>query len=64
MQIQDFLIAATQNITVLITQSKEKISKSNALGGQMIRIQGAKWDHHPLISLMRWFLARFAMAVN
>jgi transposase len=42
MQIQDFLIAATQNITVLINQSKEKISKSNAQIGQPIRAQRAK----------------------
>jgi transposase len=42
MQIQDFLIAATQNITVLVAQSKEKISKSNAQIGQSIRVQRAK----------------------
>jgi hypothetical protein len=29
MQIQDFLIAAIQNITVLIAQPKNRISKSN-----------------------------------
>jgi transposase len=43
MQIQDFLIAATQNITVLITHSKEKISKSNAHIGHIIRGQRAAW---------------------
>jgi transposase len=43
MQIQDFLIAATQNITVLITQSKEKISKSNAQIGHIIRNRRAAW---------------------
>jgi transposase len=42
MEIQDFLIAALQNITVLISQSKEKISKSNAQIGQSIRAQRAK----------------------
>jgi transposase len=42
MQIQHFLIAATQNITVLVAQSKEKISKSNAQIGQSIRVQRAK----------------------
>ena len=29
MQIQDFLIAAIQNITILIRQSKHRMSKSN-----------------------------------
>ncbi len=43
MQIQDFLIAATQNITVLITHSKEKISKSNAQIGHIIRDRRAAW---------------------
>jgi transposase len=43
MQIQDFLIAATQNITVLITHSKEKISKSNAQIGRIIRQRRAAW---------------------
>jgi transposase len=42
-QIQDFLIAATQNITVLITHSKEKLSKSNALRGHIIRDRIAAW---------------------
>jgi len=41
MEIQDFLIAAIQNITVLIKHSKEKISKSNAQRGQRIRSQRA-----------------------
>ena len=38
-QIQDFLIAALQNIMVLIKTSKEKLSKSNAHIGQMFREQ-------------------------
>jgi hypothetical protein len=47
-EIQDFLIAAIQNITVLITHSQEKISKSNAQSGQLIRAQRAIWEQFPL----------------
>ena len=42
-QIQDFLIAALQNIMVLIKRSKEKLSKSNALRGDIIRDGIAAW---------------------
>jgi transposase len=42
-QIQDFLIAALQNIMVLIKTSKDKISKSNAQVGQIIRDRRAAW---------------------
>ena len=38
-RIQDFLIAAIQNIMVLIRVSKEKLSKSNAQRGQPIQAQ-------------------------
>lgn len=55
MQIQDFLIATIQNITALITQSNEKISKSNAQIGQPIRAQRAKWVRISLVSLLIWF---------
>jgi transposase len=55
MQIQDFLIAATQNITVLITHSKEKLSKSNVLRGHIIRDRRAAWYSLSFRSmLMRW----------
>ena len=62
MQIQDFIIAAIQKITVLITQSKEKISKSNAQRGQLIRAQRATWEGVSLGSLLREPFHRFMMA--
>jgi transposase len=52
MEIQDFLIAAVQNITVLIGHSKEKISKSNAQRGQLTRAQRATWQGIFLESLL------------
>jgi len=60
-EIQDFLIAAIQNITVLITQSKEKISKSNAQRGQPMCAQIATWERIPLGSLLREPFSRFTM---
>jgi len=62
-EIQDFLICATQNIMVLIKESKERISKSNAQVGQAIRTLGATGDHHPFISVIRRLFRQFAMAV-
>jgi len=62
MQIQDFLICAIQNITVLITHSEEKISKSNAQIGQLIRAQRAKWEGVSLGSLLKEPFNRFIMA--
>jgi transposase len=41
--IQDFLIAAIQNILVLIKVAKGKISKSNAQRGQPIQAQRVAW---------------------
>ena len=61
MQIQDFLIAATQNIAVLIAQSKEKISKSNAQRGQLIRAQRATREQFSFGSLLSELLNRFTM---
>jgi len=60
-EIQDFLIAAIQNITVLITQSKEKISKSNAQRGQAMRAQRAIWEQFCFASLLSELLNRFTM---
>jgi transposase len=55
MQIQDFLIAAIQNIMVLVKASQEKLSKSNAQTGHRIRAQRAKWVGISLVSLLIWF---------
>jgi len=48
--IQDFLIAAIQNIMVLIKVSKDKLSKSNAQTGQCIQAQKATWAGLSFIS--------------
>jgi hypothetical protein len=58
-KMQDFLIAAIQNITALITHSQEKISKSNAQRGQRIRAQRAIWQGISLESLLREVFNRF-----
>jgi transposase len=60
-EIQDFLIAAIQNITVLITHSREKLSKSNAQIGCSIRAQRAIWEGISLESLLRETFNRFTM---
>lgn len=49
-RIQDFLIAAIQNIMVLITVSKDKLSKSNAQRGQCIQAQRITWAGLSFIS--------------
>jgi transposase len=54
MQIQDFLVATIQNITVLIRQSHEKISKSNAQRGHPIAAQRATWGGISSVSLRIW----------
>jgi hypothetical protein len=61
MQIQDFLIAATQNITVLITHSKEKLSKSNAHIGHITGVQRATREVFSFISLLIRILSQFTI---
>ena len=63
MQIQDFLIAAIQNILVLITQPKERLSKSNTQRGHSIRTQRALWEGISLESLLRRAFNRFTMVL-
>jgi transposase len=63
MQIQDFLIAATQNITVLITHSKEKISKSNALRGHIIGVQRVTREAFSFVSLLIRILSQFTIGL-
>jgi len=64
MEIQDFLIAALQNITVLISQSEDKISKSNAQIGHIIRTQRAKWEDSSFGSLLIRLFNQFTMALG
>ena len=58
MQIQDFLIAAVQNITILIKQPKEKMSKSNVQVGQVLRNHRPKGRDYPSISPLLGLLFR------
>jgi transposase len=64
MEIQDFLIAALQNITVLISHTEEKISKSTAQIGQIIKTQRAKWEHSSFGSLSMCLFGQFTMALG
>jgi transposase len=61
-QIQDFLIAAIQNIMVLIRQSQERISKSNVQIGHSIRVQRATWAQFSFGSFLRAVFNQFSMA--
>jgi transposase len=56
--IQDFLIAAVQNIMVLIRFSNNKLSKSNAQTGQSIGVQGTTWAGLFFISLIIGYRSR------
>ena len=56
--IQDFLIAAIQNIMVLVRVSNEKISKSNAQTGQSMPVQRAAWAGLFFISLIIGYRSR------
>ena len=56
MQIQDYLIAAVQNITILANHSKDKLAESNVLRVDIARIQGRKWAYFYIDTLFRWFL--------
>jgi transposase len=59
--IHDFLIAAIQNIMVLIKASKEKISKSNAQIGQSIGVQGAALEGFSMRSLCMCFASHLTV---
>jgi hypothetical protein len=61
MQIQDFLICATQNIMVLIKESKERISKSNAQIGHIIGVQRATREAFSFLSLLIRILSQFTI---
>jgi transposase len=54
MEIQDFLIAAIQNITVLISQPKHRISKSNVQTKQVIRSIRWKFTKAITDAFYRW----------
>jgi hypothetical protein len=58
MEIQDFLIAAIQNITVLITHTEEKISKSNAQIGHILGVQRAVGQDFSFLSRLMGLLGQ------
>jgi transposase len=59
MQIQDFLIAAIQNITVLIAQPKNKISKSNVQIEKIGNYLREQWQGYALENLLMKALGLF-----
>ena len=58
MQIQDYLIAAVQNITILIKQPKAKMSKSNVLTVQVRKYHRKRTHYRAMEALFSW-LSRF-----
>ena len=61
-QIQDFLIAAIQNITVLIAQPKHRISKSNVQIDKIGNYLREQWQGCALTTLVKKVLHPFKMA--
>lgn len=59
MQIQDFLIAAVQNITILIKQPKARMSKSN-IQTVHVRKYHRKRAHYRAIEALFWCFSRFS----
>jgi transposase len=64
MEIQDFLIAAIQNITVLITQPKERMSKSNVQIDQIGKYLRQKWHNYSITAFLRRLFGRFTFALS
>jgi transposase len=64
MQIQDFLIATVQNITILIRHTKDTMSKSNAQKGQIGTYLRHDWTDYSFVSLLIRPISQFTMAFN
>jgi hypothetical protein len=58
MQIQDYLIAAVQNIMVLANHSKDKLAESNVLRMDIARIQSQKLAYFYIYMLYRQILMK------
>ena len=54
MQIQDFLIAAVQNITILIKQPKDRMSKSNVRTEEVRACQRKRTQCYAMEALFNW----------
>jgi transposase len=57
MEIQDYLIGAIQNITVLINQPKSRLSKSDVIECQKGGHQGRKWTRDRLV---KWLMSLYS----
>lgn len=64
MQIQDFLIATVQNITILIRHTKDTMSKSNAQREQIGKCLRCDWTDYSFVSLLTRIIGQFTMAFN
>ena len=64
MEIQDYLIAAIQNITVLIDQPKPRLSKSDVIECQKGGPQGRKWTLDRFIRCLRTFYYPIFLSFN
>ena len=64
MEIQDFLIAALQNIMVLIEQPKRKMSKSNVVDRQKGGNQGLRWTRTRAIEWLKSFYSQLFLSFD
>ena len=64
MEIQDFLIAALQNIMVLIEQPKRKMSKSDVIECQKGGHQDRKWTMDRVIKWLMSFYSQLFLSFN
>jgi len=64
MEIQDYLISAIQNITVLINQPKTRLSKSDVIGCQKGGHQGRKWTRDRLVKWLMSLYSQLSFSFN
>ena len=64
MEIQDYLIAAIQNITVLMNQPKTRLSKSDGIKCQKGGHQGRKWTMDRFIKWLLSFYSQLFLSFN
>jgi hypothetical protein len=64
MEIQDYLIAAIQNITVLINQPKSRLSKSDVIERQKGGHQGRKWTRDRLVKWLMSLYSQLSFSFN
>lgn len=64
MEIQDFLVAAIQNITVLVTQPKDRMSKSNVQIDQIGKYLRQKWHNYSIAASIKRLFGRFTLVFD